>query len=125
MADSLLAVAAGTFTTVHIAATAAIAGGIALVLAVATLGRRNRVDTVAIGVIVALAVFLWRKSANMPQLNDDGLPPFSANDWLAPMATLMVLVLYGAVAQPRDLRRFARACAVAVVVAFAVNVITI
>ena len=123
--DYTVLAAVGVFTTIHIAATAAISGGIALVLSAAILRRRTPEDTVANGVLAFVAVFLWRKSANMPQLNDDGLAPFSANDWLAPMTTLMLLALYGAVRQPRDMGRFARACAAAVVVAFAVNVIAI
>ena len=68
MPTTLLATAA-VFTTSHIAATAAITGGFALVGALLILGRRGGVaDGVAIGVLSALAVFLWRKSANMPQL---------------------------------------------------------
>jgi hypothetical protein len=124
--NATLLATAGVFTTSHIAATAAITGGLALVLALVILGRRaGLADSIAIGVVAAAAVFLWRKSANMPQLNDDGLPPFSANDWLAPVITFMLLGLFGAVRRPRNMRRFAQACAGAVVVAFAVNVITI
>jgi hypothetical protein len=125
MSTTLLA-AAGVFSTSHIALTAAVTGVLALAGAFFLLGRRaGLADSFAIGILAAVAVFLWRKSANMPQLNDDGLPPFSANDWLAPTLTFVVLGLYGAVRQPRNTRRFAQACALAVLVAFAVNVITI
>jgi len=125
MSTTLLA-AAGVFSTSHIALTAAITGILALAGALLLLGRRaGLADSFAIGILAAVAVFLWRKSANMPQLNDDGLPPFSANDWLAPTLTFVLLGLYGAVRQPRNTRRFAQACALAVLIAFAVNVITI
>ena len=125
MQAALLA-AAGVFTTDHIAVTAAITGAVALVAALFVLGRRSGlVDGVAIGVLAAAAVFLWRKSANMPQLNTDGLNGFSANDWLAPTTTFVVLALYGVLRQPTNLRRFAQACALAVLVAFVVNVVTI
>jgi hypothetical protein len=88
----LVATAAG-FSTVHIAATAAITGAVALIGGgLLVLGRRRGLlESVAIALLAAGAVFLWRKSANMPQLNNDGLPPFSANDWLAPTITYVVL----------------------------------
>jgi hypothetical protein len=125
LAMTVLAVA-GVFTTSHIAATAAVTGGLSFVGALLILGRRTgHVESLAIGLLAAAAVFLWRKSANMPQLNTDGLNGFSANDWLAPTITFVVLALYGALRQPPNLRRFARACALAVLVAFFVNVITI
>lgn len=47
-----------------------------------------------VGVLSGLAVLVWRLSANMPALNDDGLPPFSANDWAAPVLTFVVLSVY-------------------------------
>jgi hypothetical protein len=83
------------------------------------------VDSVAIAILATGAVFLWRKSANMPQLNNDGLPPFSANDWLAPVLTSVVLGMYATVRRPASDRRFAQACALAVLIAFIVNVVTI
>jgi hypothetical protein len=89
---------------------------------------RNRAglsESVVIGVLAALAVFLWRKSANMPQLNDDGLPPFSANDWLAPVLTYVVLSIYASLRRQSLDRRFALARALAVLLAFVVNVVTI
>jgi hypothetical protein len=70
-------------------------------------------------------VFFWRKSANMPQLNDDGLPPFSANDWLAPVLTYVVLSIYASLRRQSLDRRFALARALAVLLAFVVNVVTI
>lgn len=117
---------AAVFTTSHIAATALITCGVSLAAALLALGpRRGLADGVAIAVLAAGAVFLWRKSANMPQLNNDGLSPFSANDWLAPTLTYVVLGLYAALRHPADDRRFARARALAVLSAFIVNVVTI
>ena len=118
---------AEVFTTAHIAFTAAVSGALAFVFASLLLGRtRSAVREAAIvGVLVGVAVFLWRKSANMPQLNSDGLSGFSANDWLAPTITFVFLSVYARLRPPRDARRFGRAQAVATLIAFAVNVITI
>jgi hypothetical protein len=122
----LLVATTATFSTAHIAATAAITGAVALVASVLVLGhRRGLAENIAIAVLAAGAVFLWRKSANMPQLNNDGLSPFSANDWLAPTLTYVVLGMYASVRRPSNDRRFAQARALAVLAAFAVNVVTI
>jgi hypothetical protein len=122
---SLLATAA-VFGTAHIAATAAITGAVALVASLLLLGGRSGLfESLAIAVLSVGAVFLWRKSANMPQLNNDGLSPFSANDWLAPTLTWVVLGMYASVRRPGNDRRFAQARTIAVLAAFAVNVVTI
>jgi hypothetical protein len=125
LTTSVLA-SAGVFTTSHIALTAAITGALALAAGVLLLGRRSGLaDAIGIAIVSAAAVFLWRKSANMPQLNDDGLPPFSANDWLAPVLTYVMLSMYATVRRASNDRRLALARTLAVVAAFAVNVITI
>jgi hypothetical protein len=122
----LLTATAGTFTTAHIATTASITGVVALVTGVLVLGRRRGLaESLVIAALAAGAVFLWRKSANMPQLNNDGLSPFSANDWLAPTLTYVVLGVYASVRRPGNDRRFAQARALAVLAAFVVNVVTI
>lgn len=122
----MLIATAATFTTAHIAATAAITGAVAFVAGVLVLGRRGGLaESVAVAVLAAGVVFLWRKSANMPQLNNDGLSPFSANDWLAPTLTYVVLGMYAAVRRPGNDRRFAQARALAVLAAFVVNVVAI
>ena len=61
----------------------------------------------------------------MPELNDDGLQGFSANDWLAPTVTFVLLGLYGAVRPPSEPRRLEQARAAATIVAFVINVVTI
>ena len=122
----LLIATAAIFSTAHIAATAAITGAVALVGGLLVLGRRRGLaESVAIAVLSTGAVFLWRKSANMPQLNNDGLSPFSANDWLAPTLTYVVLGMYASVRRPGNERRFAQARALAVLAAFVVNVVAI
>ena len=115
------------FGTVHILLTAAITGVVALAIGFWRLPRtRTRwLDILAVAVLSAAAVFLWRLSANMPQLNDDGLPLFSANDWAAPALTYLVLSGYADLRPPADPARFRQVRALVTLVALAVNVITI
>ena len=61
----------------------------------------------------------------MPQLNNDGLQAYSANDWLAPVITFVALSIYADLLPPTNPRRFAHVRAAATIVTFAVNVITI
>jgi hypothetical protein len=122
---TVLAATAGTFGVGHIAVTAAITAALALAAAAWRLPRTMLVDQLAVAVLGFVAVLLWRWSANMPQLNDDGLPGFSANDWLAPVLTYVILSAYADLRAPADLRRFAQTCALATIAALAVNVITI
>jgi hypothetical protein len=115
---------AGPFSTSHIALTATITGVVALLAAVWRL-RRAWLDIVAVGVLAAASVFLWRISANMPQLDSDGLPGFSADDWLAPVLTYLFLTVYADLRPPADPRRYGQTRALAVLASLAVNVITI
>jgi hypothetical protein len=126
LARQAMLTSAGIFTTVHIAATAVISGGLALIAALIINGRQGPalLESVLVGLLTAAAVFLWRKSANTPALNDDGINGFSPNDWLAPTLTLVFLVLYASL-RTRDSRRFGQTLAAATITAFAVNVITI
>jgi hypothetical protein len=123
----VLLAAAGIFTTAHIAVTAAISGAFAFLAALLLAGPRVSalIGSLIIGVLTAAAVFLWRKSANMPALNNDGLHGFSANDWLAPTIVFVFLSLYERLRPPTNARGFGKALVAATVVAFAVNVITI
>jgi hypothetical protein len=120
-----LATQAGSFGATHIALTAALTGVLALAAAAWRLPRTAWPDVVAIGVLSAAAVFLWRISANMPQLNSDGLPGFSANDWLAPVVTYFFLSAYADLRSPSDPRRYGQTRAIAVVISLVVNVVTI
>lgn len=114
-----------TFTAVHIAVTALLTGVLALGAALWRLPRTASLDIAAISVLSAASVYLWRSSANMPQLNDDGLPGFSADDWLAPVLTYVLLSTYAALRQPSDRTRFDQARALATLASLAVNVVTI
>lgn len=122
-----LVVAMGSvFSTGHVVLTGVLSGLIAALVAVLWLRGEHRMrEVLAIGLLTAGAVFMFRMSANMPQLNDDGLQGFSANDWLAPSVTFVVLGLYAVVRPPSEPRRFEQTRAAATVVAFAINVLTI
>lgn len=114
------------FSTGHIALTAIISGAIASLAGLLVIrGEQRTLDTVATGLLTAAAVFMLRKSANMPQLNNDGLNGFSANDWLAPTLTFVVLGIYAAIRPQHEPRRFQQARAAATAMAFAINVLTI
>jgi hypothetical protein len=120
-----LATQAGSFGATHIALTATLTGVLALAAAAWRLPRTAWPDVVAIGVLSAAAVFLWRISANMPQLNSDGLPGFSANDWLAPAMTYLFLSAYADLRSPGDPRRYGQIRTIVVAISLVVNVVTI
>ena len=113
------------FSVVHILLTAAITGAVALILALWRLPRTAWPDILAVTVLSGVAVLLWRLSANMPALNDDGLPGFSANDWAAPALTFVFLSLFADLRAPTDPDRYRQTRALATLAALAVNVITI
>jgi hypothetical protein len=118
--------AVDVFSSGHIGLTALICGAAAAVLSYFALGRRSViVECAVIGILTAASVFLWRWSANMPQLNRDGLREFSANDWLAPVVTFVFLSVYGAMRRAGEDRAFVRARALAVIVVLLVNVVAI
>jgi hypothetical protein len=122
----VLGAASDVFTHAHIAFTAACTAVIAFGFGVWRFqGKRRWLDAGTVAVLVAGAVYLWRASANMPQLNNDGLPGYSANDWLAPAITYITLSVYADLFPPIDQRRFAQVRAAATIAAFAINVITI
>jgi hypothetical protein len=115
--------AAGTFSPPHIPLTAGLTA--VLALAAGTLLKVRGPDLVAVTALTFAATWLLRRSANMPALNDGGLPGFSANDCLAPAVTWVDVALYS------DLRRqpagaaLRRTRAAAALLTFAVNVLTI
>jgi hypothetical protein len=112
------------FSTAHIVLTAAITTVFAAGAAFWRL-QRTWLEVLAVALLGGAAVFLWRLSANMPQLNDDGLPGFSANDWAAPMLVFVFLTIYADLRTPADPRRYRQARALVTLAALAVNVITI
>jgi hypothetical protein len=109
-----------TFSAAHILATAAITGLAAAALAWWKLRRWPEVA--AVFLVAGAAVFLWRLSANMPQLNDDGLQGFSANDWAAPVLTYLALSVYADLKKPSPEGAFRQVRALAALV---INVVTI
>jgi phosphoglycerol transferase MdoB-like AlkP superfamily enzyme len=122
----MIAVTSDTFSRTHIALTALGTGVIVLGFGIWRLQeRRPWLTGLSIAVLVTAAVFLWRASANMPQLNRDGLAGYSANDWLAPVVVFVVLSVYADLFPPSNERRFAQVRAAATIAAFVVNVVTI
>ena len=113
------------FSATHIGLTAVITGLLAVAAAAWRLPRSQWRHMLAVGVLTAAAVFMWRISANMPQLNDDGLRPFSANDWAAPVLTYVVLSVYGDLVPPADPARYRQTKALTTMLALVINVITI
>ena len=109
----------------RIALTAAIAAGVGLVV------LRWRFKSMAIpeaafaALVVGLSVLAWRLSANVPQLNDDPIPPLSPNDWLCPILTYVCLGLYAALRPSTEPTRWPQARALLTAVAFVVNVLVI
>lgn len=122
---STVLAAGETFSHPHILLTAAVTAVLAGAVALWRLPRGAPADIAAVTLLSGLSVFLWRVSANMPQLNQDGLPGFSANDWLAPVATYVFLGVYAGLRPPADPRRYGQTRAAATLVALAVNVVTI
>jgi hypothetical protein len=113
------------FSTVHIMLTSVTVAVLAFAVAALRLPRPAWQQATVIAVLAGAAVFLWRMSANMPQLNDDGLPGFSANDWAAPILTYVVLAGFADLRPAADPGVYRQVCALVAVVAVAVNVITI
>ncbi|MFN2477614.1 MAG: hypothetical protein ABR615_00340 [Pseudonocardiaceae bacterium] len=113
------------FGASHIVLTAAITSVLALIVAFWRLPRTAWLDILTVTVLSGVAVLLWRLSANMPQLNDDGLPGFSANDWAAPALTYLLLSVFTDLRAPADPGRYRQTRALATLGALAVNVITI
>lgn len=115
-----------TFSTVHIALTALITGVLVFGVGVWRLPRRQWREALVVALLAGASVFVWRLSANKPQLNEDGmLGKFSANDWAAPVLTYVVLGGYADLRRPTDAARFRQVRALAALVSLAVNVITI
>lgn len=112
-----------TFSGPHILLTAAVTG--LLALAAATLLKVRSVDLGALTLVAFAATWLLRTAANMGQLNDDGLPGFSANDCLAPIVTWVALAVYADLRGTPPTAAWRRARAATTLLAFAVNVVTI
>jgi hypothetical protein len=121
---TLIAVVA-VFSPGHIALTAAVTGVLGLLILRWRLRPLAVGESIVIALLAAASVLAWRLSANMAPLNSDGLPGFSANDWLCPVVTYVFLGLYAAARPPTDGRRWGQVRALLTVVSFVVNVVTI
>ena len=114
-----------TFSTGHILLTAVVVAVLTAAAGLWRLPRHAWPEALIAALLAGVAVFLWRISANKPQLNDDGLPGFSANDWAAPVLTYIALACYTDLRRPPEPVRFRQVRGLAFVIALAVNVITI
>jgi hypothetical protein len=112
-----------TFSAAHILATAAVTG---LAAAAAAWWKLRRwPDILAVFLVSGAAVFMWRISANMPQLNADGLPGFSANDWAAPVLAYLSFSVYADLRKPCPAGAFREVRALAALACLVINVVTI
>lgn len=113
------------FSTAHITFTAVLVGVLAIPLAYWLLRPPSPMTIATICTLAALATFGERLCANMTQLNDDGVPMFSANDLLAPALTYIVLSIYADLRPPENPQSFARLRVAVTALALVVNVVTI
>ncbi len=116
------------FPLTHIALTAAITAGIALLVLVVLRARFKAlplVDCLLVAVVVGLSVMVWRSAGNTGALNNDPIPGVSPNDVLCPLVTYLFIGFYAAFRQPADSRRFEQARVLLTLVSFVVNVVTI
>jgi hypothetical protein len=112
----------------HIALTAAITAGAALLVLVALHARFKAlplVDCLLVAVVVGISVLVWRLTGNTGALNNDPIPPVSPNDVLCPLVTYLFIGFYAAFRRPADAIHFEQARVLLTLVSFIVNVVTI
>jgi len=116
------------FPFAHIALTAAITAGAAL-LVLAALRTRFKVyslvDGLLVAVVVGLSIIVWRAAGNTGALNNDPISGVSPNDVLCPLVTYLFIGFYAAFRRPVDAVRFEQARVLLTLVSFVVNVVTI
>lgn len=78
-----------------------------------------------IALIVGVSVFFWRLAGNVPQLNDDPIPPFSPNDVLCPIVSYVSLGGYAAFRPPAQAANWEKVRAWLTLISFVVNVVAI
>ncbi|MFL5664555.1 MAG: hypothetical protein ACJ8BW_24885 [Ktedonobacteraceae bacterium] len=116
------------FPFAHIALTATITAGVALLLLVLLRARFIKlplVDCLLVAVVVGLSVIVWRSAGNTGALNNDPIPPVSPNDVLCPLVTYLFIGFYAAFRRPADAMRFEQVRVLLTLVSFVVNVVTI
>src|SRR6266849_6005453 len=123
-----MSTSASVFPLGHIALTAAITAGIALLVLVALRIRfkvYSLVDCLLVAVVVGCSVLLWREAGNTGALNTDPIPGVSPNDVLCPLVSYLFIGFYAAFRRPADTVRFEQARVLLTLVSFVVNVVTI
>ena len=116
------------FPFAHIALTAAITAGAALLVLVALHARFKTlplIDCLLVAVVAGISVMVWRSAGNTGALNNDPIPPVSLNDVLCPLVTYLFIGFYAAFRRPTDAIRFEQARVLLTLVSFLVNVVTI
>jgi hypothetical protein len=116
------------FPLAHIALTAAITAGAALLVLVALRARFKGlplVDCLLVAVVVGISVMVWRSAGNTGALNNDPIPGVSPNDVLCPLVSYLFIGFYAAFRRPADAIRFEQARVLLTLVSFLVNVVTI
>src|SRR5258708_35893750 len=91
------------FPLAHIALTAAITAGIALLLLVVLRRRFTRlplVDCLLVAVVAGLSVMVWRSAGDTGALNNDPIPGGSTNDGVCPLVTSLFIGLSPAFLPP-------------------------
>jgi len=116
------------FPFAHIALTAAITAGAALLVLVALRAPFKTlplVDCLLVAVVAGISVLVWRSAGNTGALNNDPIPPVSPNDVLCPLVTYLFIGFYAAFRRPADAISFEQARVLLTLVSFLVNVVTI
>lgn len=123
-----MATSPSVFPFAHIALTAAITAGAALLVPVVLRARFKSlplVDCLLVAVVVGISVMVWRSAGNTGALNNDPIPPVSPNDVLCPLVTYLFIGFYAAFRRPADAIRFEQVRVLLTLVSFVVNVVTI
>ena len=113
------------FPAWHLALTALVASAVGLAVLRWRIREINAREALGMAVVVGVSVLVWRAACNVGVLNDDPIPPISPNDVLAPMATYMLLGVYGAFRHVSTLSGWSRSVGWLVVVSFVTNVVVI
>ncbi len=123
-----MATSLSVFSFAHIALTAAITAGVALLLLVVLRARFTKLrlfDCFLVAAVVGLSVIVWRSAGNTGALNNDPIPPVSPNDVLCPLVSYLFIGFYAAFRHPADAMRFEQIRVLLTLVSFVVNVVTI
>src|SRR5260370_42301778 len=123
-----MSTSASVFPLAHIALTAAITAGVALLVLVILRSRLRAFslfDCMLVALVVGISVVVWRSAGNTGALNTDPIPGVSPNDVLTPLVTYLFLGFYASFRLPSDVVRFEQGRVLLTLISFLVNVITI